>query len=201
MPLHSKKHINNGIVALWRIEETKEELFDLLPTAWRAKLDIDSMSRHNVAARVLAFTVCPDFDSIEKDEYGKPYFVSKDYPISITHAGDYAGFMYTQDRECGIDIEQITHRIERIQHKFIREDEKAFAEAGLKGMYMVWCAKEAMYKYYGLKALDFKANLQLQFEPFDQEGTLQGIISKNEYKKAMNLHYQFFDEYLLIHTQ
>jgi hypothetical protein len=57
-----------------------------------------------------------------------------------------------------------------------------------------------MYKYYGLKALDFKANLQLQFEPFDQEGTLQGIISKNEYKKAMNLHYQFFDEYLLIHT-
>jgi len=66
---------------------------------------------------------------------------------------------------------------------------------------MVWCAKEAMYKYYGLKALDFKANLQLQFEPFDQEGTLQGIISKNEYKKAMNLHYQFFDEYLLIHTQ
>ena len=109
--------------------------------------------------------------------------------------------MYTEDRECGIDIEQITHRIERIQHKFIREDEKAFAEAGLKGMYMVWCAKEAMYKYYGLKALDFKANLQLKFGPFDQEGTLQGIISKNEYKKAMNLHYQFFDEYLLIHTQ
>lgn len=201
MPLHSKKHINNGIVALWRIEETKEELFDILPASWRAKLDIDSMSRHNVAARVLAFKVCPDFDSIEKDEYGKPYFVSKDYPISITHAGDYAGFMYTQDRECGIDIEQITHRIKRIQHKFIREDEKSFAESGLKGMYMVWCAKEAMYKYYGLKALDFKANLQLQFEPFDQEGTLQGIISKNEYKKAMNLHYQFFDEYLLIHTQ
>ena len=83
------------MVALWRIEETKEELFNLLPEDWKAKLDIYSMSKHNVAARVLAHTVCPDFDIIEKDEYGKPYFVSKDYPISITHAGEYAGFMYT----------------------------------------------------------------------------------------------------------
>ena len=189
------------MVALWRIEETKEELFDLLPEGWKAKLDINSMSRHNVAARVLAHTVCPDFDSIEKDQYGKPYFVSKDYPISITHAGEYAGFMYTEDRQCGIDIEQITDRIERIKHKFIREDEMAFTESGLKGMYMVWCAKEAMYKYYGLKALDFKANLRLRFEPFQHTGVLQGNISKNEYEKTMNLDYQFFDEYLLIHTQ
>jgi hypothetical protein len=66
---------------------------------------------------------------------------------------------------------------------------------------MVWCAKEALYKYYGLKALDFKAHLKLQFEPFEKEGNLKGIISKNEYKITMDLHYQFFDEYLLIHTQ
>ena len=189
------------MVALWRIEETKEELFDLLPDTWKAKLDINSMNSHNVASRVLAHTICPDFDSIEKDEYGKPYFISKDYLISITHAGEYAGFMYTEDRECGIDIEQISSRIDRIQHKFIREDEQKFAESGLQGLYMVWCAKEALYKYYGLKALDFKAHLKLQFEPFEKEGNLKGIISKNEYKITMDLHYQFFDEYLLIHTQ
>ena len=77
----------------------------------------------------------------------------------------------------------------------------AFTESGLKGMYMVWCAKEAMYKYYGLKALDFKANLRLRFEPLQHTGVLQGNISKNEYEKTMKLNYQFFDEYLLIHTQ
>jgi hypothetical protein len=49
--------------------------------------------------------------------------------------------------------------------------------------------------------LDFKAHLKLQFEPFEKEGNLKGIISKNEYKITMDLHYQFFDEYLLIHTQ
>jgi hypothetical protein len=41
----------------------------------------------------------------------------------------------------------------------------------------------------------------LRFEPLQHTGVLQGNISKNEYEKTMNLDYQFFDEYLLIHTQ
>jgi len=158
------------------------------------------MTAHNIAARLLAHTICPDFDSIEKDKYGKPYFESQNHPISITHAGKYAAFIYTTDRQCGIDIEHVTNRIDRIKHKFIREDETPFLQHHLQGMYLVWCAKESMYKFHGVKALDFKQHMRLNYTSISQYGKLVGSIQKGDYQKSIPLHYQFFDEYLLVHT-
>lgn len=200
MPIHSKKNIIDGVVALWRIEESKNELIELLPKSWRANLNLEKVSEHNLAARVLAKTVCPDFDILEKDEYGKPYFDSEDHKISITHAGEYAGFMFTKKRDCGIDMEHITDRIRRLAHKFIREDEKHYLDQELKGMYAVWCAKEAMYKHYGLKALDFKEHMKLHSERLSTNGIFRGSIHKNEYWEEIEMEYSFFDDYLLVHT-
>lgn len=172
----------------------------MLPASWQANLDLDKVSTHNLAARVLARTVCPDFDILEKDEYGKPYFESEDHKISITHAGDYAGFMLTEKRDCGIDMEKLTDRVRRIVSKFVRPDEEEYLEQDLRGMYAIWCAKEAMYKYYGLKALDFREHMKLNTALLDTQGTLLGSIHKGEYWQHLELEYEFFDDYLLIHT-
>jgi phosphopantetheinyl transferase len=200
VPLHTKKHIKNGKVALWHITESKDELTALLPLSWQANLDMDKVSVHNIAARVLARTVCPNFDILEKDAYGKPYFDSEDHKISITHAGDYAGFMYTKERDCGLDMEEITERVRRIQSKFVREDEAAFLADDLRGLYIIWCAKEAMYKHYGLKSLDFKKHMKLDYRRLEESGTLVGHVSKDEYSRTLDLEYLFFDNYLILHT-
>ena len=200
MPLYTKKHIKNGKVALWHITETKEELTSLLPLSWQANLDMDNGSVHNIAARVLAHTVCPDFDILEKDEYGKPYFDSEDHKISITHSGKFAGFMYTKERDCGLDMEEITERVRRIQSKFVREDEAAFLADDLRGLYILWCAKEAMYKHYGLKSLDFKKHMKLDYQKLTETGKLIGHIVKDEYSRTLELEYSFFDNYLILHT-
>jgi phosphopantetheinyl transferase len=200
LPLHSKKHIKNGIVALWDITESKEELLEALPNSWLRNIDLKKASAHNVAARVLANSVSPEFEILEKDDYGKPYFESATKKISITHAGRFAGFLQKEEENCGIDMEEITPRIERIVPKFVREDEKQFLDLGLNGMYAIWCAKEALYKYYGLKALDFRDHLKLDFAPLGKSGILTGHIAKGEYQKTLELQYDFFDEYLLVHT-
>ncbi|PCJ64522.1 MAG: hypothetical protein COA58_12330 [Bacteroidetes bacterium] len=200
MPLHTKKHIKNGIVALWHITETKEELQTLLPQSWLDSLNLNRVSTHNLAARVLAHQVRPDFAPLEKDEYGKPYFESEDHKISITHAGKYAGFMLTEKRDCGIDMEEITERVRRIVKKFVRKDEEDYLDEDLKGMYAIWCAKEAMYKYYGLKSLDFKQHLKLDYQKLEETGTLVGHINKEEYNQRLELDYEFFDNYLIVHT-
>jgi 4'-phosphopantetheinyl transferase len=200
VPLHTKKHINNGIVALWHITETKDELIDLLPESWQANLDMDHVQPHNLAARVLAHTVCPEFNILEKDAYGKPYFDSADAKISITHAGEYAAFMLANTRDCGIDMEQITERVRRIQSKFVRMDEEAFLAHDLRGLYMLWCAKEALYKFYGLKSIDFKKHLKVDYQPIEESGILLGHIEKDDYSKTLELNYEFFDNYLILHT-
>jgi len=172
----------------------------MLPQAWLDKLDLTKVSRHNLAARVLAHQVSPDFAQLEKDEYGKPYFDSEDHKISITHAGEYAGFIQTEKRECGIDMEEITERVRRIQSKFMREDEEPFMAEGLPGLFAVWCAKEAMYKHYGLKALDFKQNMRLDYQKLAEKGRLTGHIFKEDYTVTLTLDYEFFENYLILHT-
>lgn len=174
----------------------------MLPSSWLEKLDLDRVSRHNLAARVLAHTVCPDFNILEKDEYGKPYFESTEHKISLSHAGDYAAFQLKENDDCGIDMEKITDRIERIKDKFMREDEHPFLDYGLRGMYLVWCAKEALYKYYGLKALDFRKHMKVEFTPLEHDsGTFSGRIGKGDYQKTLLLDYVFFDDYLMVNTQ
>lgn len=200
MPLHTKKHIKDGIVALWHITETKEELQTMLPKTWLDALDLDKVRTHNLAARVLAHEVKPGFSPLEKDAYGKPYFESANHKISITHAGEYAGFMLTEKRECGIDLEEITERIRKIENKFMRADEVLFLKEDLRGLYTLWCAKEAMYKYYGLKALDFKKHMKLDYQQLEEKGTLTGHIFKDTYTLTLQLDYEFFDNYLIIHT-
>jgi len=172
----------------------------MLPHTWLDKLDLDKVSRHNLAARVLAHQVSPGFAPLEKDEYGKPFFDSEDHEISITHAGEYAGFIQTEKRKCGIDMEEITERVRRIQSKFVREDEEGFLADDLRGLFMIWCAKEAMYKYYGLKSLDFKQHMKLDYKPLQESGTLTGHIDKDDYSRTLELNYTFFDNYLILHT-
>lgn len=174
----------------------------MLPISWLEKLDLERVSRHNLAARVLAHTVCPDFNILEKDEYGKPYFESSEHKISLSHAGDFAAFQLNEKDDCGIDMEQITRRIERIKDKFMREDEQSYLDYGLRGMYLVWCAKEALYKYYGLKALDFRKHMKVDFTSLEQNsGTFTGHINKEKYQKSLLLDYVFFDDYLMVNTQ
>jgi hypothetical protein len=97
-------------------------------------------------------------------------------------------------------MEEITERVRRIQSKFLREDEEPFLAEDLKGLFAVWCAKEAMYKHYGLKALDFKNNMKLDYQALKDKGTLIGHIFKEDYSVSLELDYEFFDNYLILHT-
>lgn len=43
--------------------------------------------------------------SLQKDEYGKPFFTDTDVKIGISHNEDFVAVAYTKNRENGIDIE------------------------------------------------------------------------------------------------
>lgn len=173
---------------------------DLVPTSWLKGIDTAKISKHNLAARALANEVCPGFELLEKDKYGKPYFESANHYISLSHSGKFAAFMLNKDDECGIDMEQITDRIHRIAPKFMREDESGYQQQGTKGLYTVWCAKEALYKYYGLKALDFRQHLKVESKELGSEGELKGYIEKGNYAKEVGLSYWFIEDYIIVHT-
>jgi len=126
---------------------------------------------------------------------GRPVLSIPHLHISISHAGDYAAVVLSKT-PIGIDIEKISPRIERIQHKFMNEHEKEQlkGEKDIIWMHTVWSAKEALFKYHPEGELDFREHLHVKIEGL---GMLRGEIRKDLETHRLQVTYEFFEEYIL----
>lgn len=136
-----------------------------------------------------------------KDEFGKPHLEGSDWHISISHSHELAAAI-ASPMLCGIDIQFIVPKITRLAHKFLCPPEAASItpEHELDQLHFYWGAKEALYKAYGRKQLDFIEHIKV--EPFAYEhakGQTTGFVQKD--KEILN--FQIFyerspDGYMLV---
>ncbi|MFK7937106.1 MAG: 4'-phosphopantetheinyl transferase superfamily protein [Saprospiraceae bacterium] len=137
-----------------------------------------------------------------KDQFGKPYLDASPFAISISHSHGIAAVV-AAPISVGIDIQKKVEKIERIAHKFMRPEETASLEAAtrLEQLHVYWGAKEALYKAYGRRQLDFKAHISI--EPFELEeygDTLQGKVQKGDYQSDFQLWYRLLEDYVLVYA-
>src|ERR1043165_442364 len=186
MPIHEIKTLSEGtILALWKIKESKAELQEMLNhlihDVSKTLNQRESAGIHWLASRVLLQEIFLEQKvHIHKNEFNKPRLEidGKKYFVSITHSHDFAGVMVSDKHEVGLDIEKIDERINRVAHKFINEDENKFIVNEKAVLYktLTWSAKEAMYKVYGLKELDFKENMTVLPFELQNQGFFEGRI-------------------------
>ncbi|MBD1394038.1 4'-phosphopantetheinyl transferase family protein [Mucilaginibacter glaciei] len=192
--------------ALWRIEETAEELYKQLQLddaekAFTKQLSKSKRYLHWLGTRVLLRKMLrtDEYIDCKIDAHGKPYLVSLPYHISLSHSFDYAAVMISKSGQVGIDIEQIKEKVERIAHKFMRPEEQAFIDQQHKidHLYVCWCAKESVYKCYGQKEVSFADNIFLQ--PFDyaNEGALQATLDKDTINFNFTVNYLKYEDYMI----
>jgi len=193
--------------ALWKIEESTEELYSQLQLNDQEKNYIEGLSNgkrhlHWLGTRVLLRTMLSTSEYIhsEVDEHGKPYLVNLPYHISLSHSFDYAAVMISKSRPVGIDIEQIKEKVERIAHKFMSPEELDFlnTQDKINHLYICWCAKEAVYKCYGQKEVSFLDNIRIS--PFDYqpaEGQLQARLHKNNVDQSYKVGYLQYEDYMV----
>ncbi len=75
----------------------------------------------------------------------------------------------------GVDIESLRPQIEKIKSKFCRPEELEFAITPVQSL-LIWSAKEAMYKAYGKKEIDFREQMRVHaFTGFSEN---QGLENK-----------------------
>ena len=199
MPVIYNKNIDEQtILAVWKIEEGEEELLSGLQLKQHeldfiASLHNGKRLLHWLSTRLLLRKMLNTQEYIDcrMDEHGKPYLVNSPYHISLSHSYDYAAVMIGKDRSVGVDIEQIKTKIHRIQQKFLSPAE--LAQANVKddtnGLYVCWCVKEAVYKWYGKKGLEFKRDIHIQ--PFDlkDEGSMTVIVHLPEGVRTLTVNY------------
>lgn len=169
MSLFYQHNINAGTkLGIWRIEEPEEFYLSAVPV----KRDVSHPGKRlqHLAGRFLLPHLFKDFplSEILIADTRKPYLADEKYHFSISHCGSYAGVIASKTNRVGIDIELISPRIYNIVHKFVNEKEKVFLQEWepLEQMHLqlttvLWSAKEALFKWYGLGQVDFKEHLQL----------------------------------------
>jgi len=63
----------------------------------------------------------------------------------------------------------------------------------------MWCAKEALYKYYGKKEVIFDEHLLLQLNPTNLS-CLKGEIAIGDFHQHLDLATEKIDDFMLVYT-
>lgn len=184
---------------IWKVEETQDELLELLPNPETYRQGMQRFSAAHrrlewISVRVLLYTLLGEEKEIVYHAGGKPYLADQSASISISHTRGYVAVIIGEAGcEVGIDIEQYGERVHKVAHKYMRADEQVSLYQGVKtwSLLLHWSAKEVMFKCLNTDEVDFREHLHIH--PFTLSS--QGIFSAQEYRTARQLKFQI--HYLL----
>ncbi len=173
MPLLLQKNIGAQTkLAVWKIEEP--EAFFSETVHLNQEIKHPHKRLQHLAGRYILSLLFADFPfrEILVNKAGKPYLLSNQYQFSVSHCADYAAAIISAEKQCGIDIELFSFKTELVKHKYLSYDELFYLDSLQKkqdlfpnqyALYTIcWCAKEAVYKWWGKGKIDFKKNMQIQ---------------------------------------
>lgn len=206
MGLKEKREINSScFLGSWEIIEDLESLKSMV------RLDLDEIERINnfrsyarrleyLSVRVLLKTMIGRNARIIYDHTNKPFIKDNSYQISISHSNKLTSILLSTTNKVGIDLEYMSHRISKISHKFINQDEIISEDPGLKRyhLYIHWCAKEALYKICDKGQLNFKENMFI--EPFEvnDSGNIKGMVKTGKKIQKFDLSYFKTGNYITV---
>jgi len=208
MGLIVNSEIENGCrIGLWEIVEDYETLLQMtylndedirrMNTFKNLNRKIESLS----VRALLQQMTHPNARIVYHKKSHKPYLDDGSYNISISHSHKYTSILLGKDKLVGVDLEFMSHKIERIAHKFISESDVITSNPLFrrKHLYIHWCAKETLYKICDKVDINFQENLFIK--PFDVEieGYITGVVHNNARNEEYRMHYQFDNNYVWVY--
>jgi 4'-phosphopantetheinyl transferase len=186
----------NSQIAFWKIENSSVFSNKINSNYHREIMSYKNFNRVNqiLQTRALSYNLFPD-EILSQYRSGKPYLKSNSVFISISNTKNFITIM-SSIYPCGIDIQKGINSIEHLQHKFINNDDFADVNNQIDLMW-TWCAKEAMYKVFGTKNINFKKHLIVLFN----NGNFTGYCIHPEYKFSCNFNHKMLCNNYLIYTK
>ncbi|MBC7885893.1 MAG: 4'-phosphopantetheinyl transferase superfamily protein [Saprospiraceae bacterium] len=209
MPLFLKFNIQpDGLVGIWQTNEQDnyfQEKLNLFPSESDELEILKNRKRTEWLSSRYLLHILSEREirgACLKDKFGKPYLENSEFHISISHSSSYTGVIASTS-VVGIDIQVIIPKIERITSKFVTEDEFRYIHNTNKteAFHAIWGAKEAMYKAYGRKELDFKKHISVGEFHFSRDGFIfTGEVKKDDFYKKYALSCHQFDQLILVYA-
>ncbi|MBN1599925.1 MAG: 4'-phosphopantetheinyl transferase superfamily protein [Bacteroidales bacterium] len=208
MPVIFKEQIEEDCTfGIWEIKETYDELIKgvhLFPEE-RERLNgfkSDARKIEFLSVRILLKDLTGTNNLIVYSDRKKPYLHQSNFRISISHSQTLTSIMLSKTKKIGVDLEYMSHKISRIQHKFINADEFITQDETKQKyhLYIHWCAKEALYKICDKQDINFKINLTI--EPFEPEdcGIITGWVDNRFWHDKFELKYFTINNYVVVYS-
>ncbi|MEM8529112.1 MAG: 4'-phosphopantetheinyl transferase superfamily protein [Bacteroidota bacterium] len=210
MPLLTHQPLpHQGEYAIWNIEESEDFFRTQLQLS---NTELEQVNRIKGEGRRLEWLASRYLihlmsgrekrGVLRKDEFGKPRLENSAFYISISHSNKMAAAI-AAPFSVGIDLQKIVGKIERIAHKYMRPSEMESLEKStrLEHLHVYWGAKEALYKAYGRKKLDFREHILI--EPFAynlENGRAKGVVHKGDFIQTFELYYELLDDFVLVYA-
>ena len=206
MPIYYQQNINDFTqLAVWKIEEA-ESFFTQKVTIQQQVTHPHKRLQH-LAGRFLLPYLYADFPTelIQIADTRKPFLPNEVYHFSISHCGDYAAAIVSSTQRVGVDVELVTHRVNKIRHKFLHVFELANwnieaieEQEKYRTLTLLWSAKEAMFKWWGRGDIDFSDCMQVEAVELGSTGILKAFFQKDDFKATLQLNYRLTNELSLV---
>jgi phosphopantetheinyl transferase len=199
MPLLKILKIHKGQIGIWKIDEKEINSNQLNPTPSEYHPKVFTYkSNHKImqvlSARLLAQELLPDHQLL-KNKLGKPYLNPDTLSISISNDQDLVAMIINSEK-CGIDIQTPKRKIFKIKKKFINKDDFSY-DGNNEDLLWTWCAKESMYKIFGIPEIFFKDHLKIKVI---NENTLYGECIHEKYLFSCQLNKLKINNHFLVYT-
>ena len=193
MPISNSFELDKNIsLYIWSIKESLEDLEKEVSLSNFDKKKLDSIKLLERKKEFLASRNLLNFSKLKNKAItyninGAPKLDNGKF-ISITHCKNFAGIAISKNK-VGFDLEIYRNKIYAIADKFINNDEKFIYEfdCTIKGLTLLWTAKEAIYKAFSAKGISFKNNIIISpFKKEQKKGNARVYINKKETQFSLN---------------
>lgn len=172
MPLVYQQDINlTTKIGLWYITEN-EDFFVQQQIAAGREITHPNKRLQHLAGRFLLKVLFPDFPYhlVQIAHTRKPFIQNDLFHFSISHCGEYATAIVSNNKRVGVDVEMFTSRVLKVNHKFLGNTEQQLieqlastqTEQYIQLLTTAWSIKESLFKWYGDGELDFIKHLHIQ---------------------------------------
>lgn len=208
MALYFRKKVEKKAeIAVWKIEETEEELLKIcsVPTDELEEIMFiqnEQKRKEKLAVRALLNEMFEEKVYLEHHDNGKPFLENNPCEISITHTQKYVAVITHPDEYVGIDIESLSRDFSAVEKKALSEeeiDDLTDDEKRNKQLAIYWCAKEAIYKRMSRNGVDFAKQIAVEHFTPREEGELEAtFIHRDGEEETFELNYEVFDNHVMV---
>ena len=197
MPFVKKIETESGILGIWELDETANELEEVFQFSSAEKseyqqLKFDKRKIEYLSTRLLIEILADKKIEIDYHSSREPLLRNESLFISISHSDNLVAVFLSSECRVGIDVERIDRNVEQVATRFLSSKESGDIQLMVDqqiGKILYWCAKESIFKCTFQKRILFSQQINISPFLFNEEGSFYGSLITDSGTENFKLSY------------